>query len=110
MSVDLTYKLKSAPLSVTATNRSGTAYSSHTGTPTKRGIWRVQIMSGPASDVRLAHVLETQNGNESRKVEVLAGRSYTTLIAGMTVTLGGTLNVGDYFDIAHTNLVADTVP
>jgi len=87
-------------------NTTGASYASHTGTPSKRGCWRIHI-SGSGAAFK-AYVLETESGNGSLLVDVLASHSYQ-FIPGVTVTLGATLTDGDIIDANYSQFVADIV-
>ena len=102
-----TYKLLAGDPTVEVTQQSGTAYASHTGTPSKRGRWRVQIQTAPDS-LLAAHVIEIESCSDYRTIPVASSRSYTTLIPGLTITLG-TIAAGNYFDVDYSKLVPDTV-
>lgn len=105
--LDNTYKLLSGTPTLSIANISGSAYVSATGTPTRRGIWRVLIQTGTSSPL-VARVIETESASESREVPVLASKSYTTIVPGLTITLGA-LTAGNYFDVKYSRYVADTV-
>ena len=89
---------------VTVIQQVGTSYASHSGTPSKRGVWRVLIQAFGSDSV--ADVMEVEQANDSRRVAVAASGSYA-LIPGVTVTLSGTINDGDIFDVAYSMYVPD---
>jgi hypothetical protein len=102
-----TYKLLAGTPLVVVTQQSGTAYASHTGSPNKRGRWRVQIQNAPDS-LLAAHVIEIESCSDYRIIPVASSRSYTTLIPGLTITLS-TIAAGNYFDVDFSKLVPDEI-
>jgi hypothetical protein len=109
MLLENTYKLLAGSPNVDATNISGTAYSSSSGTPTHEGIWRIKIRTGISTEAPLmADVVEVRDFNERRTVPVATSGTFTLLIAGLSVVLAGAVN-GNEFEIAYSSIVADTV-
>lgn len=102
-----TYKVLAGDPTLEVTNLSGTAYASATGTPTRRGIWRVRIQAANNSALE-ANVLEVESTSESRRVPVFSSGTFTTIVPGLSITLG-TIAAGNYFDVKYSKLVADTV-
>lgn len=102
-----TYKLISGNPTLSIANVSGSAYASSSGTPTRRGVWRVRIQAGTDSPL-VADIHEVESASESRLVPVFSSRAYTTIVPGLTITLG-TIAAGDYFDVKYSRYVADTI-
>lgn len=101
-----TYHLLPGDPTLEVTNLSGTPYSSSSGTPTRRGLWRVSIQAAANSALE-ANVLEVESASESRRVPVFSSGTFTTIVPGLSITLG-TIAAGNYFDVKYSKYVADT--
>lgn len=101
-----TYHLLAGDPTLAIENIAGTAYASATGTPTRRGLWRVFIQAAANSALE-ANVLEVESASESRRVPVFSAGVFTTIVPGLTITLG-TIAAGNYFDVKYSKYVADT--
>jgi len=88
----------------------GTALASATD-PDRRGVWRCEVIAGPDDSELALHVMEVGNNSESNtKRHIGANGVYTDIIKGSTVTLGGSVAVGNIFEVQFTEVVLDEAP
>lgn len=108
MTLPISYKLSpDDPPSATVDNLSGSAYASHTGTPTNSGRWLVAIVTGFSAEAPLmAEVTEYETWNLQKRVPVKASTTYTSIIPGMTITLG-TIAAGNRFRVVYSRVVPE---
>jgi hypothetical protein len=89
---------------LTFQNMRGTSLASVTGTSTTgEGSWQIQIQSDFHGG-KVAVVLEHLRGGETRRHIVKASTAYTTLIPGLTVTFGATVNAEDVANVNYTSM------
>jgi hypothetical protein len=82
---------------VSRINKVGTPVTSVTGTPGRLGNWNLYILNAENSTLR-AQVIDIGG---TRERTVVANGSYTDLIPGITIVLGGSLNHGDMASILY---------
>jgi len=109
MTLPVAYKLSATnPVAPIVTNISGTPYASHTGTPNNSGRWIVRIVAGFSAEAPLmAEVTEYESWNLNKRVPVKSSTAFTTIIPGMSITLG-TIAVDNKFRVVFSRLVPET--
>ena len=107
MKQTVTYKKKTTP-TLSFTNHVGAVVSTLTGTPTQFGVWRLSVYTDEQGIKHVTAINEYTSDFKDRTVQ--PSMQVNDLVPGVTITLGATLNDGDYSDIEYLDVVVDSVP